>query len=738
MHEDLQRLFETLNTPYDKRARFLKQSLKEFPYVNGGLFADTIEVPPFDDTMREFLLADASASFNWRDISPTIFGAVFESTLNPETRRQGGMHYTSIENIGKVIRPLFLDDWEHEFEQLKRSGASKAKLLDFQDRLSKLRFLDPACGSGNFLTETFLHLRTMENEIIELLYGGQQSFDVEGLTSIKVSIGQFYGIEINDFAISVAQTALWIAEHQMMLKVSQYIREDFLPLHTKANLVEGNALRLDWSEVIPVNELDYIMGNPPFLGYAYQNKEQKEDLKIAYPETGKNVDYVAGWYYKAAQYVNDKVEIALVSTNSITQGEQVTSVWKDLMQKFGLHINFCHQSFIWNNDSTSQGMAHVHCVIVGCAKAVRKDKVIFQGAEANKVKNINAYLTDGPNVFIERRTSALSGVPVMHRGCQPTDDGNFLLSEEEKDTWIAIHPALAAYIRPFMMGKDFIQRRPRYCLWLVDATPEILQLSNVSQRLEKVKEFRAQSTKTATREKAKYPMLFDEIQDCKTRYVAVPVVSSENREYIPMDYLESEVIPGNKLFCVENAGLFHFGVLMSSAHNAWMRTVAGRLEMRYSYSNTIVYNNFVWPTVSDKQREAIEKTAQTILDVRAKYPDSSLATLYSKTTMPPDLRKAHEANDKAVLNAYGLKKNVSEEAIVSHLMKLYVAKVAEVEKIESVDAAVQKVIGKKTETVPEWMQELRQQCLDGKLTIDGLIATGRATINGLMTNKKSK
>lgn len=735
MHEDLQKLFITLNTPYEKRARFLSQSLKDFPYVNGGLFANEVEVPPFDETMRTFLLTDASEGFNWRDISPTIFGAVFESTLNPETRHQGGMHYTSIENIGKVIKPLFLDELKSELNEILKAGAKKSKLLDFQDKLARLNFMDPACGSGNFLTETFVQLRSLENQVIEELYGGQQSFDIEGLTAIKVSISQFHGIEINDFAISVAQTALWIAEHQMMQKVARFVREDFLPLHTKANLIEGNALAMDWSTIVPANRLNYIMGNPPFLGYSNQTPKQKSDILNVYVDekgqpfksSGK-IDYVAGWFYKAAEMIQGSgIKVAFVSTNSIVQGEQVSSVWKPLFDLFGININFAWKTFVWNNDSTSKGMAHVHCVIVGFSQQGTKEKVLFSEDGQHKCKSINPYLTDSPVVFIENRSKPICEVPAMTTGNRPADGGFLILTEEEFEKITKKEPSCNKFIKRLMGADEFINNKKRYCLWLVNATPsEIKGMPEVKKRVEACRLDRLEGAED--RQKlAQTPHLFRETKNPKT-FLIVPATSSENRSYIPIGFLTEDTIPTNAAVIIPNASEVHFGVLTSSVHMAWMRVVAGRLKSDYRYSKDIVYNNFVWPNLDAKHKQKIEKTAKAILDARALYSSDSMATLYDAVLMPVELRKAHLANDKAVLEAYGLKASASETEIVSHLMKLYVKKVAEVEKTEAVDSAVKKVIGKKAESVPEWMEDLRKQCLDGKITTDDLVVQGKARL----------
>ncbi|MCI7564265.1 MAG: methylase, partial [Spirochaetia bacterium] len=625
-------LFQVLDQKEDERDEYLEESLAAFPYVNGGLFTEEDKtIPPLTEEIKELLVKHASNEFDWSEISPTIFGAIFESTLNPETRRSGGMHYTSIENIHKVIDPLFLDDLKAEFEELKqiKNTANRIeKVKEFHKRLGTLKFLDPACGSGNFLTETYLSLRKLGNECIkvELNIGeGELGLTYQAEDLIQVSIQQFYGIEINDFAAVVAKTALWIAESQMMKETAKIIEKDlkFLPLHTYANIIEGNALRIDWESVVPKSDLNYILGNPPFVGYAYQSKEQKDDLETVMKGFGKNIDYVAGWYYKAAQMMQGtQIKAALVSTNSITQGEQVAAIWKPMFEHFGMHFDFAYRTFRW--DSEANIKAHVHCVIIGfsCKKECHTDselltqfqkeskkyfplgksnpcdnkKIFLNESQFIEAKNINGYLLDAPDIFIEKNSKPICDVPEMLRGSQPTDDGNLILSVEEKEEYIKKEPQGEKFLRPFMMGKDFLDRKPRWCFWLVGANPSDLKKCPILiKRIEAVREFREKSTKAATRQKAETPTLFDEIKDCKTNYVAIPVVSSERRRYIPIEYLTADVIAGNKLFQMPNASLYHFGVLTSNVHMAWMRAVCGRLEMRYSYSNTIVYNNFPWP-----------------------------------------------------------------------------------------------------------------------------------------------
>ena len=678
-------LFKVLDTKTNARDPYLADDLAAFPYVNGGLFEnEQIEIPQITEEIRNLLLVNASEDFDWSEISPTIFGAVFESTLNPQTRRSGGMHYTSIENIHKVIDPLFLDALQDEFAQIKemkQAATIEKRLRAFQEKLAGLTFLDPACGSGNFLTETYISLRRLENKVLKELLGAQivlGTFE----NPIKVSISQFYGIEINDFAVTVAKTALWIAESQMMKATEDIVNMnlDFLPLKTNAYITEGNALRIAWEDVVSKAKLNFIMGNPPFVGYSLQSKEQKADMLAIYvDEKGKpyktagKIDYVAGWYFKAAQLMqNTAIRTAFVSTNSITQGEQVASVWKPLYERFGVHIDFAHRTFRWDSEASLK--AHVHCVIVGFSEAVNDaQRVIYDEGSVQKVENVSPYLVSAETIFIEGSRHPLCGSRILQNGGKPTEGGFLILTDEEKVKLLQEEPKAEKFIRPYMMGKDFINRKPRYCLWMVKANPsELKKMPLVMKRIEAVRNYRLQSPKAATQKKAETPMLFDEVRECTSNYIAIPKVSSENRKYIPMDYLPPEIIPGDKLFMLQDASLYDFGVLMSNVHMAWMRAVAGRLKSDYSYSNTIVYNNFPWPTPTPAQKQRIEKTAQAILDARAQYPDSSLADLYDELTMPVELRKAHRANDKAVMEAYGFWGRLnSEAACVAELMKMY-------------------------------------------------------------------
>ena len=676
MRRALRDLFEVLNTPIEKRSKYLKDDLKAFQYTNGGLFEEEIEIPQFTEELRMALLQNASLDFDWSEISPTIFGALFESTLNPETRRSGGMHYTSIENIHKVIDPLFLNGLRRELDEILEEKVEKQRIkkLDaYQDRLASLTFLDPACGSGNFLTETYLSLRRLENECIRERYHGQAFLGFEEVNPIKVSIQQFYGIEINDFAVTVATTALWISEAQMLRETEKIIRRDieFLPLKSYTNIVEGNALRVDWQSVVPKENLDYIMGNPPFVGNNYMNDSQRADLAPFFPKN-KTLDYVCCWYVKAAAYiVNSKVKCALVSTNSITQGEQVPLLWKELFNSYNIHIDFAHRTFRWDSEASLK--AHVHCVIVGFSflenKAIKK---IYDNDKVREATNINAYLMDAPDVFIDSRSKPLCDVPVMRKVNQPTDGGNLIIEKDDYDSFVSREPEAKKYIRRLIGAREFINNIPRYCLWLVNITPaEIRKMPLVMKRIEAVKEMRLASNDAGTRKLASTPHLFRETVNPDSS-VVVPRVSSERRKYVPMGFIGKDIIVTDAILLIPDASRYHFGILESNVHMAWMRAVCGRLKSDYRYSKDVVYNNFPWPTPTDEQKAKIELTAQAILDARAKYPDSSLADLYDDLTMPVELRNAHQDNDRAVMQAYGFNvKTMTESQCVAELFKLY-------------------------------------------------------------------
>jgi len=707
-------LFRTLDTPdgsngtKNERDPYLEPEIAVFPYTNGGLFrgVSDAEVPPLDDDIKELLIK--SSDFDWRDISPTIFGALFESTLNPETRRAGGMVYTSVENIHKVIDPLFMNDLTAELESIKAERAiamRRAKATAFQDKLGSLTFLDPACGSGNFLTETFLSLRKLENEAIvvgERLKPGEVLLNLDGI--VKVSIKQFHGIEINDFAVSVAKTALWISEAKMLNETANILHAPpkYLPLHDYDGIVEGNALRMDWGGLLTQRRgeaegaegglaaknaenaksgFDYIMGNPPFVGARMmaQGSEQKKEIEELFGDIKdvQDLDYVCGWYKKAV--VMD-ARCAFVSTNSICQGAQVPILWGDLIGKHGVTIDFAHQTFRWDNESTEK--AAVHCVIVGfhskeCSSDAKRVKTLFTPAPLT-VDNISPYLTGGPNIFVSAAKDAPESLPKMNFGNQPRDGGHFILSPEERNAILDDEPEIARWIRPYIGAEEFINGKLRYCLWLKGASPaDIAHSKTLYARVTAVRDFRLASKAKTTNGYAKVPHLFAQItQPDGVDYLIIPSVSSERRRYIPIGYMGAEAIASNAVQILPNATLYHFGVLTSSVHMAWMRTVAGRLEMRYRYSKELVYNTFPWPDLcaSAPMREKISQAAQAILDVRAKYPSCSFADLYDENLMPLDLRKAHEANDRAVLAAYGLKPDTPEPEIVAHLFKLYAEK----------------------------------------------------------------
>ena len=677
-------LFRILDTEEAHRSPYESETLLEFPYVNGSLFSDPVEIPQFSENAVNLILEDA-CNFDWSEISPTIFGAIFESTLNPEKRRQGGMHYTSIENIHKLIDPLFLNGFKNDFKEAmsKKDGKKKIQLLKaLQDRMATKTFLDPAAGSGNFLTESYLSLRRLENDILRETITdssgtGVLGFDEEEFNPIKVSIQQFYGIEINDFAVAVAKTAIWIAEAQMFKETEAIIHKemDFLPLHNNANIHEGNSLNMDWEEIIKSNTLSYIMGNPPFVGAKMMNKQQKAEVLSLFNKnaSAKSLDYVAAWYKKSAEYMKEtNIHSAFVSTNSITQGEQVPILWEALMQE-GIIINFAYKSFIW--DSEANLKAHVHCVIVGFSYEELKNKLLYSDQSCKPCAHINAYLAEIPDIFVKRRTKPLCNVPELILGNKTYDDGNLILSEEEKDEIIAKEPITKSWIRPFLGAYEFINRKSRYVIWLKDISPaEINQSKIVKERISNVYNFRRKSTDAGTRKGAEYPSLLLNITQKDIDYdnfIFIPRVSSERRRYIPMGFLSSTVMISDAGYFMPYADLYTFGVLNSNVHMAWMRVVAGRLKSDYRYSNFIVYNNFPWPQLNENQKKKIEETAQGILDARELYPDCSLAELYDAVLMPKELREAHRANDRTVMKAYGFDISMTEEDCVTELLKLY-------------------------------------------------------------------
>ena len=700
LRDGIIKLFKALDTRLEQRDKY-DTKLKPFPYVNGGLFCDEqIEIPNFTEEIVD-VIVNHCAPFDWRDISPTIFGAVFESTLNPETRRKGGMHYTSIDNIHKVIDPLFMDDLNTEFEticEIKVTKQRNEKLLAFQQKLGSLTFLDPACGSGNFLTETYLSLRRLENKVITLLNRGERVFGFDEFICVKIN--QFYGIEINDFAVTVAKTALWIAESQMVAETESILSQtiDFLPLTTNAFIVEGNALRMDWSTLKPteqdeqpkeglftgfttetdgsVHHYDYIMGNPPFIGHQWRSEAQQKDMDLVFTDLGSNygkLDYVCCWYKKACDVMQGtKTQCAFVSTNSIVQGESVATMWKPLFEKKQLEISFAWRTFVWDSDSTDK--AHVHCVIIGfnCYSSGSTKHIYNEDGTCTIAHNINGYLLDAPNVFIENRGKPLTqGMPKMTKGSQATDGKNLMLSAEEREELINKYPQSDKFIKQIIGAEDYINNKIRYCLWLKGVSPnEYSKIKPIMERLEKVAEERRKSPTASVVRDAEIPMLFTQIRQPETDYLVIPRISSVNRRYIPIGYMSKDIIANDKVMFIPEATLFLFGILISNVHNAWMRVTAGRLKSDYSYSPA-VYNNFPWPSPTEAQKAKISSTAQGILDARALYPDASLADIYRETTMPLELRKAHRENDKAVMAAYGFKPDLDESEIVAELFRMY-------------------------------------------------------------------
>lgn len=689
MHIDS--LFTILNTAEENRLKNIDESLAVFPYVNGKLFEERLAVAAFDSDMRKTLLD--CCLLDWGKISPAIFGSLFQSVMDEKARRNLGAHYTSEKNILKLIKPLFLDELHTEFEKTKNN---KAALQRLHDKISGLRFLDPACGCGNFLIIAYREIRLLEIEIIkqllklqgyreEVLKGAQ----MDASYLIKCNVDQFYGIEYEEFPAQIAKTALWLTDHQMNMKVTETFGEYYvrLPLKKSATILQGNALRIDWQSLIdpiPFEKgeavYDYILGNPPFVGYAWQNAEQKKDMDAVF--AGVNgagvLDYVTAWYILAAKYIQGKqTKCAFVSTNSISQGEQVGILWNELYNNYKIKIFFAHRTFSWSNEA--KGNAAVHVVIIGFANFEIDEKRIFEyehiKGEPHEIvaKNINSYLVDAKNVFILKRTKPISKVPEINRGSDAIDDGNLLLNLEEKNDFIEKEPKAEKWIRPFLMGKEFLNNIPRFCLWLKNISPqELKEIPLVYERVQKVKLFREKSKRPQTLKAAMFPTLFGEERHPESDYLAIPKVSSENREYIPIGYCSKDIICGDKLFNLPNASLFHFGIITSLMHNTWMRYTCGRMKSDYSYSNTIVYNNYPWPeNPSDKQKEAVEKAAQAVLDARSMFPESSLADLYDPNTMPPALVKAHQQLDKAVDLCYRPQPFPNETKRIEFLFELY-------------------------------------------------------------------
>ena len=687
MRDNLIKLFKVLDTKKENRDPFLNDDLAAFPHVNGGLFKDEdIVIPQFTDEIRKLLLVDASANFDWSDISPTIFGALFESTLNPETRHNGGMHYTSIENIHKVIDPLFMDELNKRFKSIceyKDIKTRNKRLKEFQNEIANLTFLDPACGSGNFLTETYISLRKLENKIISELYP-RQTWLGDITTPIKVSINQMFGIEINDFAASVAQTALWIAESQMLKETENIIKEDiddFLPLKPYSNIIEGNALRVNWEDVVPKDKLSYIIGNPPFVGKNDQSELQKNDMLHVFGNKWEKLgelDYVSAWYKKATDLMKGtNICSALVSTNSITQGQQVPILWKPLFEQ-GVHIDFAYRTFRW--DSEANIKAHVHCVIIGFSYTNKTKRLYFDKQKVT-AKNINAYLIDADNIFITERRKPIQNVQEIRMGSMPNDDKGRLsnFSTEEKNRIVEKYPETKKFFKLFYGANEFLSGdESRWCLWLKDVNPSEIKAQPIIDAIQKVKEKRASSDRPETQKLALVPYLFAEIRQPETNYLIVPRHSSENRSYLPIAYVDKDIICGDHNTLIADASLYTFGILCSNIHNIWMRTVCGRIKSDFRYSNTIVYNNFPWCSPTDEQKDKIKQTAQKILNARQEY-NSCLEDLYNENKMPINLLKAHQENDKVVMEVYGFRKKdkngkiteLSETEIITALFKMY-------------------------------------------------------------------
>ena len=689
IRNNLQRLFKALDTPREKRDPY-DTPIKVFPYVNGGLFRDNVEIPNFTDEIKDFLLNSLSRGVDWSKISPTIFGGIFESTLNPETRRKGGMHYTSPENIHKVIDPLFLDNLKVEFDSIRKDEElsviqKRNRYKKFHHKLCTLTFLDPAAGSGNFLTETYICLRKLEFAVISEMNRGKNigMFDsaTEGEIQEYVKLSQFYGIEINDFAVSVAETALWIsrlkANQEAVIVYDLDEMTDF-PLEERANIICDNALRFNWSDLIEPSKLSYIMGNPPFIGARMmdQDSEEKEDVHAIFGNIKEvqDLDYVTCWYKVAANYIhNTNIEVCFVSTNSICQGSQVPILWKVLLEECKIHINFAYQTFRWNSQSMEQ--AAVHCIIVAFAMFDRSEKYIYPtDNQCVKCKNISPYLTDADSIFVEAHKDVISlGVPKMNMGNMARDGGHFFIKDEtEKNTILAQEPDLEKWIHPLIGAEEFIKGKKRWCFWLEGISEDELNKSPIlTNVVSEVKQFRLSSNAKTTKGYAKTPHLFAQRCQPDDNFIVIPVVSSENRNYIPIGFLSPDNIPTTQVQIIPSATIYLFGILTSALHMAWMRSVAGRLKSDYRYSKEIVYNNFPWPTPSDEQKISIEKSAQAILDTRSEYPNRSLADLYDPNKMPLNLKNAHETNDRAVMDAYGFGYDMTEPEIVAALMKLY-------------------------------------------------------------------
>ena len=680
-------IFHVLNTPNERRLKNLDENLVQFPYINGKLFEEPVQPAAFDSKMREMLLE--ACAFDWGKISPAIFGSMFQAVMNQTERRNLGAHYTSEKNIQKLIKPLFLDDLYVEFEKAK---GNKNKLQELHNKISHLQFLDPACGCGNFLIITYRELRELEIQILSELYKKKEGF-IDVRIFVQVDVDQFVGIEYDEFAVRVAEVAMWLIDHQMNVKVSNEFGQYFvrLPLKKAAKIVHGNSLRIDWESVVSKEKLNFILGNPPFVGKDYQDAQQKLDMQEIFSGVkGAGVmDYVAAWYIKTAQFIQyTSIRSAFVSTNSISQGEQVGILWSELFGKYNIKIHFAHRTFKWSNEA--KGNAAVHCVIIGFGLQDTENKRIFDYVNIKdeptekRVRNINPYLAEGNDLVILKRRKPICNISKMIYGSKPADGGNLLMTEEERCLYVTQEPNGEKFIRPFLGSEEFINGIKRSCFWLQNIKPEELKkLSLLLKRVEGVKAMRLDSPKPSTVKSAQFPTLFTENRQPETDYLAVPEVSSERRKYIPIGFLKSHVIASNKLQLIPNATLYNFGILTSEMHMTWVRYVCGRLKSDFDYSSTIVYNNYPFPdNISDKQKQKVETAAQTVLDIRAKYPDSSLADLYDPLTMPSDLVKAHQALDKAVDLCYRPQPFVNELNRIEYLFSLYESLSAPLLKVE--------------------------------------------------------
>lgn len=670
----LTELFQVLNTPFEKRLKNLDESLATFPYVNGKLFEEFLPIPSFDSKMREILLE--CCYLDWSKISPAIFGSLFQSIMDKEHRRNLGAHYTSEANILKLIRPLFLDELYEKFEKVKKN---KKQLAEFHKELSTLHFLDPACGSGNFLIIAYRELRILELEILKILYS-ENVLDISSI--VWCDVDQFHGIEVEEFPAQIAQVAMWLIDHQMNMMISEHFGQYFvrLPLKKSANIVHANSLQISWEDVISKEKLTYILGNPPFIGKQLQNKEQKDDMaRIFNKVQGAGVlDYVTAWYLKASKYIqNRKIKVAFVSTNSIVQGEQVAILWKELFSNYGIKIHFAHQTFNWSNEAKNN--ATVSVIIIGFASFDTTNKKIFEyeniKAEAHEkiVKNITPYLVEGDDIVIEKRRKPICDVPNIVFGSMPNDGGNLILSEAEFLKIKQEEPVIIPYIKQFMGGDEFLKNIKRYCFWLLDLSPNILKTSKILQeRISLVKKIRLESNRESTKKLAQYPTLFAEIRQPKSNYIVIPLNTSSNREYLPIGLNDKEIIASNLVSIIESESLYIFGILSSLTHMIWMRYTCGRLGNGYRYSNSIVYNNYPFPkNVSEKQKKAVEEKAQNVLNIRSQFSDCSLADLYDPLSMPPNLKKAHQELDKAVDNCYGSKSFKNDKERIEFLFGLY-------------------------------------------------------------------